>query len=127
MSNSPQHRKRVLIVDIWEVTADTLRTIFTHHGYYARAAYSVESALAIAQEWQPDLLIVEILMSGNMNGLELARRLTALYPNCRVILFSAMLSRELPREGRALGFEFFDKPVNPAILLDKAASLLGRN
>lgn len=127
MLNSPQHPKRVLIVDSWEVTADTLQTIFTHHGYTAQAAYNAESALTIAQVWQPDLLIAEIVMFSDMNGLELARRLTALYPKCQVILFSCLVRPELLREARALGFEFFDKPVDPAVLLDKAASLLALN
>ena len=130
MPSNPQHPKRVLIVDAWEVTADTLETIFTHHGYTARATYKTEDALALAQAWQPDLLIAEIIMFSmfsDMIGLELARRLKALYPKCQVILFSGQCAPELQKEARALGFEFFDKPVNPAVLLDKAASLLDHN
>lgn len=123
MSNNPQHPKRVLIVDFWQVTADTLEIIFTQRGYVVRATYTAEDALTLAEGWQPDLLISDIVMS-DMNGLELAKRLTRLYPNCRVILFSGQVAPELILEARALGFEFFDKPVNPAILLDKAASLL---
>jgi DNA-binding NtrC family response regulator len=124
--NNPQHPKRVLIVDFWEVTANTLEIVFTQSGYVARATYSAEDALTIAEAWQPDILISDIIMR-DMNGLDLAKRLTALYPNCRVILFSGQVVPEIPMEARALGFEFFDKPVNPAILLDKAASLLDRD
>jgi len=124
--NNPQNPKRVLIVDSWEVTANTLEIIFTQSGYVARATYNAEDALTIADAWQPDILIAEIIMR-DMNGLNLAKKLTRLYPNCRVILFSGQVAPEIPMEARALGFAFFDKPVNPGILLDKAASLLDRN
>jgi CheY-like chemotaxis protein len=121
--DNQQSRKRVLIVDFWQVTADTLETIFRQNGYDVRAAYSAEDALVIAEAWQPDVLISDIIMR-DMNGLDLAKRLTALYPDCRVILISGQVRPEIPVEARALGFEYFDKPINPVILLKQAAALL---
>jgi DNA-binding response OmpR family regulator len=103
---------------------NTLQIIFTQSGYSARATYNSAGALAIAEAWPPDLLIAEIILR-DMNGVELAKRLTALHPKCRVILFSAQVASQLIIGAGALGFEFFDKPVNPAILLGKAAILLG--
>ena len=121
MFDNQQSRKRVLIVDFWQVTADTLETIFRQNGYDVRAAYSAEDALVIAEAWQPDVLISDIIMR-DMNGLDLAKRLTALYPDCRVILISGQVRPEIPVEAIALGFEYFDKPINPVILLKQAAA-----
>lgn len=116
-------RSRLLIVDFLEATADSLATIFSQEDYEVRREYSAEAALAAAETWQPEVLISDIVMSG-MSGLDLAKKLTARYPDCSVILFSGQVSTEIVAEALSLQYVFFNKPVHPSVLINEVHALL---
>jgi CheY-like chemotaxis protein len=114
--------KRVLIVDDERVITDTLVTIFSQAEYSARGAYSAEQALATLEEWRPELVIIDVILPA-MNGIDLAIHIKALYPDCRVSLFSAQaatadLLDSAVNEGHS--FEVFAKPIHPSELLGVA-------
>jgi len=118
--------QKVLIVDdeIW--TSDTLATIFTIAGYEARAAYSAEQALEIIAEWQPALVILDVVLP-KMNGIELAIELAGRRPSCQMLLFSgnpntAQIAQAAAQSGHP--FEILEKPVHPDFMLQKAGQLL---
>ena len=79
--------KRVLFVDDERLIADTLAIIFSSQGYETRAVYSAEQALELISDWLPNLAIIDVRLPG-MNGIDLAIRLRAEYPDCIVSLFS---------------------------------------
>jgi CheY-like chemotaxis protein len=113
----------VLIVDDERVVADTLGIVFSKAGYDARAAYSAEEALALIPVWTPQLAIIDVYLPG-MNGIDLAIRLKAEYPQCRISLFSGD-----PGTGDLLAasgqpFEVTAKPVSPSEMLAIASQLL---
>ena len=118
--------KRVLFVDDERVIADTLAIIFSNQGYVTRAVYSAEQALELMSDWLPDLAIIDVLLPG-MNGIDLAIRLKAEYPNCRLSLFSGQASTsdllELARQN-GHSFEILAKPVAPGEFLAYASHLL---
>lgn len=116
-------RSRLLIVDFLETTADTLATIFSQEDFEVRRCYTAEAALDAAETWQPHLLISDIILSG-MNGLDLAKRLIARYPECSVILFSGQVSPEIIAEALSLKYVFFKKPVHPSVLINEVHALL---
>jgi DNA-binding NtrC family response regulator len=115
-SLDPPH---ILVVDDESVIADTLTMILNMNGAAARAAYNGESALELAQQLKPDILISDVLM-GQMSGVDLAIRLSTDFPRCRIILISGQSANsELPAQTREKGyrFEFLEKPVTPQRLL----------
>jgi two-component system KDP operon response regulator KdpE len=67
-----EHR-RILIVDDEPQITRVLRTSLDAHGYDLRVANDGETALEIAKDWAPDLVITDLSMP-NMDGLELCRR-----------------------------------------------------
>ncbi len=75
--SSPGHRagdhRRILIVDDEPQITRVLRTSLDAHGYDLRVANDGETALEIAKDWAPDLIITDLSMP-NMDGLELCRR-----------------------------------------------------
>jgi DNA-binding NtrC family response regulator len=119
-----RHR-RILIVDREENIGDTLKDIFGREGYEVVAARSTEEGLTIAGTWQPDLVLTEIVM-GSINGLDFAKRIVADHPQCLIILFSGQVARQLVDEALALGFDFFDKPVSPTVLIESVSDLLSK-
>ena len=75
--------QRLLIVDDEHIIADTLATIFANAGYEAKAVYTAEAALTLIEEWAPDLALIDVFLPG-MNGVDLALRLKAELPGCRL-------------------------------------------
>jgi DNA-binding NtrC family response regulator len=114
---------RLLIVDYDEGAGNTLKTIFAIQGYEVVFVRTAELGLKVAEEWKPDLVIAEMILYG-LTGLEFAKRITIQYPECRVILLAAMAGPLLVDDARAQGFDFYDKPLNPAVLINRASQLL---
>jgi CheY-like chemotaxis protein len=124
--SSPIEPKRVLFVDDEKVIADTLAIIFSSQGYVTRAVYSAEQALELISYWLPDLVIIDVLLPG-MNGIDLAIRLKAEYPDCRLSLFSGQaLTTDLLELARHNGhsFDILAKPAAPGEFLAYASHLL---
>jgi CheY-like chemotaxis protein len=117
-------QKRVLVVDSPSI-ANPLASIFAKSGYEVRAEYSSEAALA--SDWQPDLAVINMfILSGacSMNGADCADKLRVRYPPCRLVLLYATAADELLERCRRLGYELFQIPVDPEMLLRAAAKLL---
>lgn len=69
----PTNHRRILVVDDEPQITRVLRTSLDAHGYDLRVANDGETALHIAQDWPPDLMITDLSMPV-MDGLELCRR-----------------------------------------------------
>jgi PAS domain S-box-containing protein len=76
---------RVLVVDDNVDAAETLAQLLTIFGHESRVADSGASALAIAREFRPSVVLLDIGMPG-MNGYETARRMRAEDPTGSVTL-----------------------------------------
>ena len=122
-----QHGKRVLFVDDERVITDTLVTIFSQSGYEAKGVYSAEQALALLEDWHPELVVIDVLLPA-MNGIDLAIRIKSEWPQCHISLFSgqaatADLLESATKSGHTFGV--LAKPVHPSELLEIAGRLLG--
>ncbi len=73
MPHAPDSR-RVLVVDDNHDAADMLATLLEFDGHEVRTAPDGPAALAIAREFRPDIVFLDIGLPG-MNGYELAKRL----------------------------------------------------
>ncbi len=117
-------RPRVLVVDDERVIADTLAMILSQSGFDARAIYSGETALEMAQTFLPDMLISDVIMA-DLNGIDAAIRIRALLPKVKILLFSGQAATaDLLEKARAQGYEFeiLAKPVHPQDLLNRLRS-----
>ena len=56
-------KQRILLADDDRNIADTLALILNATGYESKAVYSGESALQIAEEFKPDVLISDVIMT----------------------------------------------------------------
>jgi CheY-like chemotaxis protein len=114
-------KPRVLVADDERVIADTLAMILNQSGFEARAVYSGEKALELAETYRPDMLISDVIMA-DLNGIDAAIRIRALLPGIKVLLFSGQAATaDLLEKARAEGHEFdiLAKPVHPQDLLNK--------
>ena len=114
-------KPRVLVIDDEQVIADTLAKILDLNGYDASAVYTGTAAVESARALQPELVISDVIMP-DMNGIEVAIRIRAFLPNCKILLFSGQAATaDLLENARARGheFEILAKPVHPSDLLAK--------
>jgi CheY-like chemotaxis protein len=105
---------RVLIADDNWDAADSMRTLVELWGHEARVAYQGTTALKLAQEFRPHVVVLDFDMPG-VNGVEVARRLRT-DPRFQRSLFIATTARD-PQDQPFVGFEeLFDayllKPYN---------------
>jgi CheY-like chemotaxis protein len=112
----------VLIADDNHDAADALAMLLTALGHEVRVAYSGNAALALAEDFRPDVALFDIGMP-DLDGYEVARRLRA-EPWGRAMYLAAITGwgqeEDVDRARRA-GFDrHFTKPVDP----DEVARLL---
>jgi len=109
----------ILIVDDEEIIADSLAHILKDRGFAATAAYNGEQALELAETFEPDVLLSDVVMPG-ISGVELALRLIGLLPSCRVVLYSsiAVVTNLLKAPGATnYPFKLLAKPIHPDELI----------
>jgi DNA-binding NtrC family response regulator len=119
----PRKQLRVFVVDDEFIIASTLGLILRNKGFDAVSFKGPLEALEAARSLNPDLLISDVVMPG-FSGIELAIRLQAQSPHCKVLLFSGQAATaELLEAARAKGYDFeiLSKPVHPIELLKKIA------
>lgn len=117
-------KPRVLVADDEQVIANTLAIILNQAGFEARAVYSGENAVESLDDFQPNMLISDVIMTG-MTGIEAAIKVRAKLPNCKILLFSGQAATaDLLERARSEGheFEILAKPVHPTDLLAKLRS-----
>ncbi len=71
---SPPAARRLLVVDDNEPSALTLTWAMELYGYDVRTCYDGQSALGLADEFHPRIILLDIGMPG-MSGLEVCRQL----------------------------------------------------
>jgi CheY-like chemotaxis protein len=116
-------KKRVLVIDD-EADFTTLikTTLEERGGYEVRAENNASRAIAAIREFKPDLILLDIMMPGDMDGSEIAREIrsdekTRGIPT--VFLTAAVTEAEVTEAGGFIGgYPFIAKPVNIKELID---------
>ena len=110
---------RVYVVDDEELIATTLAIILSKSGFLTTSFTDPLEALLAAETDPPDFLITDVMMP-KLNGIDLGVQFKAIYPSCRILLFSGQAATsDLIRNTRASGpnFPMMTKPVHPKDLL----------
>jgi len=85
---------RLLVVDDVPLFRAGLTSALTAAGFeVAGEAGSAESAVAQAEEHQPDLVLLDVLMPG-LSGLDVVEKITAVSPHSSVVLLTGSESEE---------------------------------
>lgn len=108
------HTGRILVVDDEPVNRQLLRDILELDGHTVTEAHDGESALRLAAETDPDVILLDVTMPG-MNGFEVCRRLrtAALTTATPVLLVTALADREHRLQGMSSGAnDYLVKPID---------------
>jgi len=102
----------LLIVDDEEGIRETLSGIFEDEGYIVTAVASGEEALGVLREQSPDLVLLDVWLSG-MDGIETLQEIKKTSPNLPVVMISGHGNIELAVKATRMGaYEFLEKPLS---------------
>jgi two-component system KDP operon response regulator KdpE len=120
---------RVLVVDDDPIVAEVVFDYLRHAGMEPRHATDGPAALVLAEEWRPDLVVLDLMLPG-IDGLEVCRRLRKAWDG-RGPLPVVMLTALGEENDRILGLEtgaddYVTKPFSIQELLARVRAHLRR-
>ena len=108
--------RKLLIVDDEEKICRMLADYFSLKGYEVRAVQRGEEALALVDVFQPQVVVLDLLMPG-LSGIDTLKALKASHQALKIIMLSAANLEEVVQGALKLGADFYVcKPVNLAQL-----------
>ncbi|OYQ39769.1 two-component system response regulator [Rhodoferax sp. TH121] len=111
--------KKILIVEDHADIRRLIRMTLEFDNYDIREAEDGDSALAMAQEFEPDLLLLDVMMPGGLSGLDVCSMIKLQYTPPRVVLLSARGRSEDLEAGMQAGADaYLVKPFSPLALIE---------
>lgn len=118
-------KEKVLVIEDEQTIADAITYALTREGYTAEAVYHGETALKRIGEFQPDALILDVMLPG-MDGYEILKKLQG-KGRIGVIMLTAKEDIVHKVLGLELGADdYMTKPFDMRELLARLKSLLRR-
>ena len=120
-------KNRILIVEDEQIIAEDLKETLKDIGFEnCLIENSAEQALEIVKKQKPDLIIIDIKLTGKMDGIELAKKINKI-EDIPVIYFTAYSEEKVIK--KAMGTKpvaYLIKPVIVKELLDIINSALSK-
>jgi two-component system, OmpR family, phosphate regulon response regulator PhoB len=120
--------KKILIVDDKQEVRELVEVTLRADDHQILQAESGEKAIEVARAEKPDLILMDVMMPGGLNGLEATRILKGdpATRDCTIIMLTAKGQEYDRAEGfKAGASDYFVKPFSPLGLLKKVEEILG--
>jgi CheY-like chemotaxis protein len=108
---------KILIVEDEYIISLTLKNIFVASGYDATVVTSGAEAITYAEKEKPDVVIMDVSLNGQLDGIEAARMIKAKF-GLPIIFMTGYSSDDLREKANQIGpIGYFVKPVDNDELL----------
>ena len=102
---------KILIIDDEKDMREMSSQIFKSEGYEADTAPDAESALFKIKNNSYDFLLVDLVLPGRMNGLDIIRESRKLFPHIKIIAYSGFSGIDIAEKVMRIGANnFITKP-----------------
>ena len=124
---------RILIVDDDPDFCDVTRTVLERHGYHVRTVASGEQALRAMVAMPPNLVVMDIMMDGVLDGWDASWRIRSdsKLRSTPILVVSSITASDylsmFPTDEDNLVDNFLSKPVSPHKLLEEVERLIERD
>jgi DNA-binding NtrC family response regulator len=113
MSENEIPKSEILVVDDEKEHASVMCEALSRQGHHCDVAYNLAEAEARWQKHSYDVIVTDLMMEGQREGLEILKRTKSLHPKPLVILVSA--HGDIPIAVQAMNegaYEFIEKPLD---------------
>ncbi len=123
-----KNRIKILIVEDEAIFAMSIKRVLTNSGYHVFKPVSTgEEAVQKAKQEKPDLVILDVLLKGEMDGFEVANHLRSM-DDIPIIFMSGLQEDELLHKLNTLGSPILlVKPFDPDDLKSAIAKTLKKH
>lgn len=119
---------KILIVDDDPDVVEAGRVVLERQGYEVAGASSYQSGLDAVEDFQPDLLILDVMMEEPDDGLRFARQVRRQGSTLPILMLTSVnvaMGLHLDKDEEFVPVdEFQEKPIDPVTLLQKVKQLL---
>jgi DNA-binding response OmpR family regulator len=119
---------KILIVDDDPDMVEAGRYVLEKHGHDVTSALNVEAGLQALGDGAPDLLILDVMMEEADDGLVFARKVRRMGLTLPILMLTSVnraMGLSIGKDAEMVPVdEFVEKPVDPAVLIDKVDALL---
>ena len=119
--------ERVIIIDSNPKFVSLVREILTDEGYNVMAAFNGERAVKMTAVEQPDLMILDIVLNGEMDGFEVTRRVREFSEIPIMVLTSQDNPQDMVYAFENGADDYVLKPFNSKVLLARVRAILKRS
>jgi DNA-binding response OmpR family regulator len=117
---------RILIVDDEPSVVSMLTKYFSDAGYAVDTAAHGGDALIAVSQYQPDVVVLDVLMEG-LDGVQVLERIRSLDPKIRVIMITGSGDASLKPTTMSMGaFAYVSKPVSLEHLREAVSAAFAR-
>ncbi len=119
--------KKVLIIDDHAMTRDLIKWALSESGFKLHEASNGDNGLQLAKQLRPDLVLLDVMMPGGLDGYAVCQQLRAsdMLSTVKIILLSANDAEEDMKRGQEAGANaYLVKPFKPATLRGLVGKLL---
>jgi two-component system KDP operon response regulator KdpE len=122
-----KERPRILIIDDEPRVINLVREVLSATGFEVLAAFSGESGIEMAALEQPDLILLDIILPGAVDGYQVARRLRE-FSDVPIIMLTAKVREVDLLRGFEVGADdYITKPFSSKVLLARIQAVLKRS
>ena len=104
--------RKMLIVDDEPEICDFLKAFFEDRDFEVQTSFSGTQALEVLEGWKPHVILLDVHMPG-MDGMRVLTHIKQNYPHLKVIMVTAIETREKIEEAMRLGADnYITKPLS---------------
>jgi two-component system KDP operon response regulator KdpE len=120
-------KTRILILDDEPKLVHLVREVLTATGYEVLSAFTGEHAIELAAIEQPDLVLLDLILTGSLDGYAVARRLRE-FSDVPIIMLTAKVRESDKLRGFEVGADdYITKPFSSKELLARVRAVLKRS
>jgi CheY-like chemotaxis protein len=125
-SEQAKGSETILVVEDEEAVRSLVCGTLAAHGYKVLEAHGVDDALVIFEQYtEPIHMLLTDVVMPRMGGKEVAKRLSSVHPEAKVLYMSGYTDNSIIRKGILEdGTAFLQKPFAPGILARKVREVL---
>jgi two-component system KDP operon response regulator KdpE len=124
---TPKVQEKILIIDDEPRVINLVREILLATGYDVVAAFSGDNGIELAALEQPDLILLDILLPGSLDGYQVAKRLRE-FSDVPIIMLTAKVREVDMLKGFEVGADdYITKPFSSKELLARVQAVLKRS